>query len=473
MGPVVLLHDRPVIPLSLRETVLKHLHAGHQGANSMFERASSTLYWPNYRADIVNFRATCSSCSRYQPSNPSMPPVFPEAPIYPFQSICADFFTVNSVTFLAIVDRFSNWLSVFQLSRDTSECLLAVLRNYFATFGIPITFTSDGAKIFTSKSVEDFFHRYGVLHRITTAYNPKSNKRAEIAVKSAKRIIRDNLSQTGSLDTDRMTRALLQHRNTPCALTGLSPAQILFGRTLRDFLPLQPGKFIPRKEWRIAADARAEAYSKRVMEKAVSLSQHSKKLSPLTVGQEVLVQDQNKASRTFKQWTRTGIIVQVGDFDDYQVRLHGSRVLTKRHRQFLRPIKLSTDVFAPSYTTRSTKPSTIDLTPQPQQDFLPTNLPPKDHDPQSTEDRGLEHTHTQQPIPPLKLRRLPDNTWVTTNDTNSSQPKVNYLSHSQVSDPYTATSRQQDLPFLHSPEPSKYPFHEAQLWSPQCNQFDA
>ena len=91
VGPVVLLHDRPVIPLALRETVLKHLHAGHQGANSMFEQASSTLYWPNYRADIVNFRAACPSCSRYQLSNPSMPPVLHEASVYPFQSICADF----------------------------------------------------------------------------------------------------------------------------------------------------------------------------------------------------------------------------------------------------------------------------------------------------------------------------------------------------------------------------------------------
>jgi len=85
VGPVVLLHDRPVIPASLRQTVLQHLHAGHQGANAMFERASSCLYWPNFRSDIMNHRASCAQCSRYQPSNPSLPPVLPETPIYPFQ----------------------------------------------------------------------------------------------------------------------------------------------------------------------------------------------------------------------------------------------------------------------------------------------------------------------------------------------------------------------------------------------------
>jgi len=157
---------------------------------------------------------------------------------------------------------------------------MKVLREYFSIFGIPITFTSDGAKVFTSKAVEEFFDRYGVIHRVTTAYNPRSNKRAEIAVKSAKRLVRDNLSQTGSINTDKLTRALLQHRNTPCAITGLSPAQIIFGRVIRDFLPLQPGKFVPRQEWRQAADTRADAYAKRIMEKAIDLSRHTREASP-------------------------------------------------------------------------------------------------------------------------------------------------------------------------------------------------
>ena len=332
-----------MIPLALRQIVLAHLHAGHQGANAMFERAVSTLYWPNYRADIVNYKAACSICSRYQPSNPAMPPVVPETPLYPFQSICADFFALHSKTFLTIVDRYSNWLSVFQLEKDNSDGLLKVLRDYFALFGIPITFTSDGAKVFTSKAVEEFFTRYGVIHRVTTAYNPRSNKRAEVAVKSAKRLVRDNISQTGSLNTDRMARALLQHRNTPCAITGLSPAQILFGRVLRDFLPLQPGKFTPRQEWRQAAESRAAAYAKRVMDKAVDLSRHTRSLSPLSLGQHVLIQDQDKASRTYKQWTKTGIVINAGAYDDYQVRIDGSRNITKRNRQFLKPIHLKPD----------------------------------------------------------------------------------------------------------------------------------
>ena len=449
VGPVVLLHDRPVIPLALRKTVLEHLHAGHQGANAMFERAASTLYWPNFRADIINFKASCSTCARYQPSNPSMPPILPETPVYPFQSICADFFSLKSHSFLVIVDRFSNWLSVLQLAKDTSEELIRILREYFSIFGIPLTFTSDGAKVFTSRAMEEFFDRYGVIHRITTAYNPRSNKRAEVAVKSAKRMIRNNISQTGSLNTDKMTRALLQHRNTPCAITGLSPAQIIFGRVLRDFLPLQPNKFIPRQEWRQAASTRAAAYSKRIMEKASYLTQNSRPLAPLHVGQHVLIQDQNKSSATHKQWTRTGIIIDVGSHDDYHVRVDGSRLITKRNRQFLRPIAPSLDVFNPIPTASNHKSSEQSPTiPAPPQDSrnrqripIPTPItpyeesqpssPPTDTNPKPfpqpatapEDDTRICSPESEMvhlpPIPKIKIRRDNEGQWIKESQDNT------------------------------------------------------
>ena len=37
-GTVVLLYDRPVIPQALRQEVLEHLHSGHAGVSTMFER---------------------------------------------------------------------------------------------------------------------------------------------------------------------------------------------------------------------------------------------------------------------------------------------------------------------------------------------------------------------------------------------------------------------------------------------------
>ena len=184
--------------------------------------------------------------------------------------------------------------------------------------------------------MEEFCERWGIVHRVATAYHPRANKRAEVGVKSAKRLLRGNTSQTGTLNTDKLARALLAHRNTPCPVTGLSPAQIVFGRVLRDFLPLQPGKFQPRQEWRQAAEARAKAYSKRHVQKAEQLSRGSKSLPPLKRGYQVAIQ--NQTGNKPKRWDRTGVVVEALPYQQYRIRMDGSGDISLRNRRFLRRI---------------------------------------------------------------------------------------------------------------------------------------
>ena len=394
VGPVILLHDRPVIPAPLRRSVMDHLHAGHQGATAMFERASSSLYWPNFRIDLINHTAACTTCSKYQPSNPAMPPVTPDEPSYPFQSICADFFTISSHTYLAVVDRYSNWLSVFKLDRDTSEQVINVLRAYVSIFGIPVVLTSDGASVFTSREMEAFCHKFGIIHRVSTAYHPRANKRAEVAVKSAKRLIRGNTSQTGTLHTDDLARAILQHRNTPCPLTGLSPAQIVFGRVLRDFLPLQPGKFVPREEWRLAASQREVAYSKRRMLKQEQLTKGSKPLTTLKPGCHVRIQDQSKTGPHAGLWTQTGVVLEVHPHDAYLVSVNGSRTVTKRNRQFLRQYTPAEDDYVrPRPAVRPMVPALPHI--------LPTPTPVQ---PQHTPVQPQQSVQPQQHVEPAQFQ---------------------------------------------------------------------
>ena len=180
--------------------------------------------------------------------------------------------------------------------------------------------------MFTSKLMEDFCHRWGIIHRVATAYNPRANKRAEVGVKSAKRLLRGNLSQTGSIMTDKVARALLAHRNAPCPVTGLSPAQVVFDCVLRDFHPLQPGKFQPRQEWRQAEEARAKANSKRHVLKAEQLSRGSKALSPLKQGDHVAIQ--NQTGNKPYEWPKTGVVIEVGPHESYFISVDGSRTVT-------------------------------------------------------------------------------------------------------------------------------------------------
>ena len=74
-------------------------------------------------------------------------------------------------------------------------------------------------------------------------------------------MIRDAVSLTGELDTVRLVKGLLQLRNTPDPDTGLSPAEMLLGRPLKDFIPAKPKPHITSSKdlqevWKSVADWR-------------------------------------------------------------------------------------------------------------------------------------------------------------------------------------------------------------------------
>ena len=329
---IVMLQSRIVIPASLRKTVLRHLHSNHPGVQAMLSRATQTVYWPNFRQDIVEIRNNCETCNKYAPSNPPTQPI-PDAdlPQYPFQVICADFMDWSGHTYLVIVDKYSNWLSVFKLPKDDTCNLIQCLRDYFAVFGVAEVLCSDGATVFTSQEMDSFCRTWGIKQRISSAYHPTGNKRAEVGVKSAKRLIRDNVGQSGTLKTNQFTQALLNHRNTPDPLSKVSPAQIVFGREIRDIIPRISYK--PRSQWSDLAASRETAFLQRHYAKS-ELPRPQKSLSELSIGDKVYIQDQNGASP--RRWSKSGVIVQSLPFQSYLVLIDGSRKLTKRNRQYLR-----------------------------------------------------------------------------------------------------------------------------------------
>ena len=70
------------------------------GVTSMTARAESTKFWPGITPAITYLRANCGHCNRMAPSQPSAPPYPPVPPTYPFQCICADFFTHKGIHYL-------------------------------------------------------------------------------------------------------------------------------------------------------------------------------------------------------------------------------------------------------------------------------------------------------------------------------------------------------------------------------------
>ena len=332
---VILYKNRIVIPSNLRSEVMKILHSAHQGTSSMENRASEMVWWPGMKKDIAETREKCQSCIINAPSQAAMPPVYPESPEFPMQKVCSDIAHYKGNSYIIIVDRFSNWISIYRLNR--AEGVQKALRNHFITHGVPTELTTDGGPEYVAGETKAFLERWDVNHRLTSAYHPGANLRAELGVRVAKRIIRENTGPKGTLDTDKVSRALLTYRNTPNKDIGMSPAQMLYGRRLRDHLPISIGKLKQRKEWIRVKSQREEALSVKYGQIEKKLQGNARNLKPLRVGDRVQVQ--NQTGNEPKRWNKSGKVVESLGNQQYSVRMDGSGRVTLRNRRFLRFIK--------------------------------------------------------------------------------------------------------------------------------------
>ena len=127
-----------------------------------------------------------------------------ELPTTTFESIAADFFDLAGVHYLVTVNRLSRWLHVTRAAPGSAgsgaKDLIACLRLLFADKGVPHLLSSDGGTKFTAAETRAFLDTWKVKHRLSSAHFPQSNGRAEVAVKSAKRLLQNHCTPTGRLD---------------------------------------------------------------------------------------------------------------------------------------------------------------------------------------------------------------------------------------------------------------------------------
>ena len=329
---VPLYKDRVVVPAALRPAVLEILHGAHQGEKGMQLRASSSVWWPGITPQIKEKRSSCRICNQIAPSQPMAPPEPLQMPDFPFQQVASDYFQLGGRTYLVIVDRYSGWPVVAYCGNSTgnSGMLTNKLREYFSTFGIPEEIATDGGLPYTSYETQQFFKDYGVRHRLSSVAFAQSNKRAELAVKSMKRLLRENTSYDGSLNTDRYLRALMAYRNTPDQDTKMSPAQVIFGRQLRDFLPAPHERYKPDPGWVKMKNEREKLMAKRALANTERRAVGCKTLPKLAVGEHVMMQNQD--GNNPRRWDHTGRVVEVRGNDQYVIKTDGSNRLSLHNR---------------------------------------------------------------------------------------------------------------------------------------------
>ena len=141
---------------------------------------------------------------------------------YAYEALSLDHFFLKGVEYLAIADRHSWMLSIHAtVHRGAKE----LLRVHCQRSGIPRCVYTDGSSIFCAQEVKDFFKRYDIEHFVSSVGHPHANLRSEVSVKILKRMLRDVVSESGNLDSDAVTEALLCYANTRCRILKKSPVE--------------------------------------------------------------------------------------------------------------------------------------------------------------------------------------------------------------------------------------------------------
>ena len=324
---IVVYRSRIVVPAAMRKDILRALHGAHSGIVRSKQRARQCVFWPKIGADIEDEVRGCDECQREQASQ-TREPMYDDdfEATFPFQEISMDLFEYGGRFYLATVDRYSGWPCITRFSRcPTTAEVITASNEIFSTHGVPVRVRSDGGPQFKSREWLDFLTRKGTIRRLSSPHMPSGNGHAEAGVKAMKRLV---AKTGGDIRSEAFLDGLREWRNTPKD-HGQSPAEIVFGRSIRSTLPsltqLVRTPVTPEKAVREEKNA---ILKEKVRDR---FNAKAKPLDRLPIGANVWIQDPHS-----KKWTQSGKVIAIGERRSYDVRLGDGRIWT-RNRKFLRP----------------------------------------------------------------------------------------------------------------------------------------
>lgn len=231
---------RLVVPQLLRRFVLSLLHETHLGSSKINKIVDQFYYWPGIYSDVQNLVSSCAICQKYRRSNKKEPLLNHDIPSLPFNKIAADIAEFQGKNYLVIVDFYSRWLEVYEITNKTSTTIIKKLKDVFSRFGIPEIMVADNMP-FNSLELHQFAREWNFQITTTSPYHPKSNGLAEKYVGITKNMLKKSKESKQDLEL-----YLLNYRNTSVAGLEFSPSQLLNSRLLRTKLPIDKNELEPK-----------------------------------------------------------------------------------------------------------------------------------------------------------------------------------------------------------------------------------
>uniref|UniRef100_A0A3P8TBT5 Integrase catalytic domain-containing protein n=1 Tax=Amphiprion percula TaxID=161767 RepID=A0A3P8TBT5_AMPPE len=154
-----------------------------------------------------------------------------DLPSAPWQKVGTDLFHLHGKDYLLVIDYYSNYPEIAQLSSTSAQSVIVHMKGFFARHGIPQSVVSDNGPQYACEEFKEFARQYGFKHITSSPLYPQANGQAEKGVQIVKRLLKK--AKDGKTDPH---LALLSYRAAPLEC-GASPAELLMCRKLRTTLP--------------------------------------------------------------------------------------------------------------------------------------------------------------------------------------------------------------------------------------------
>ena len=352
---------RVVDDIETKNQVLKEFHdtlwAGHRGVWATYHKIKERYWWKGLYKDVEEFVASCAECQlqskvRYRDE---LHPTYPLAMHFQWViDLVAMPLGLWGMKYLVLArEELSNYVEGRALRTKTTEGVCRfILEDIFSRYGSIGRMRADRGELDAAEA-KDFFQRYGVKLKLTTAYNPEANGKSERGhppiINALVKACRGKPKQWPKL----LPFALWADRTTHSTVTGYMPIELMLGQKpimpIEDFVPtwmlLDWEDCITREkllELRIQQLGRLPEDQQIALEKLKASRLNNKerfdkthrlRSKPIEVGDWVLVfnsslEHQHSTVRKFaRRWFGPYVVITVHDNATYSLReLDGTRL---------------------------------------------------------------------------------------------------------------------------------------------------
>nr|GEZ33475.1 hypothetical protein [Tanacetum cinerariifolium] len=140
---------------------------------------------------------------------------------------------------LVAVDYLSKWVEAKALPTNNALVVCKFLKSLFARFGSPRAIISDCCTHFCNDQFAKVMLKYGVTHRLSTAYHPQTSGQVEVSNRGLKRILERTVGKNRASWSDELDDALWAFRTAYKTPIGCTPYKLVYRKACHLLIELE------------------------------------------------------------------------------------------------------------------------------------------------------------------------------------------------------------------------------------------